>query len=249
MQRIKNIGKSILAGIYFPWLAPIAIKKINEIKNIPMRPKEAFLWTEEFIVGPKFRGLNINFKSSQVESEIVGLLSELEKNPPKIILEIGTATAGTLFMFTRVASDDALIISIDLPLGRYGAGYFKYRIPLLKSFAGENQKIELLRCDSHATETIEKLKKILNGRGIDFLFIDGDHSYDGVKSDFLNYKDFVKDGGIIAFHDIVENFKDASFGTQLFWKEIKNNYNYQEFIRENPEKNGCGIGLIKNIDL
>lgn len=38
-------------------------------------------------------------------------------------------------------------------------------------------------------------------RPIEFLWIDGDHSYDGAKTDFDFYSPFVVDGGLIAFHD------------------------------------------------
>ena len=40
------------------------------------------------------------------------------------------------------------------------------------------------------------------GEKLDFLFIDGDHSYDGVKADFEMYAPMVRPGGLIAFHDI-----------------------------------------------
>lgn len=36
---------------------------------------------------------------------------------------------------------------------------------------------------------------------IDLLFIDGDHSYEGVKDDWENFSPFVKKGGWIYFHD------------------------------------------------
>lgn len=36
---------------------------------------------------------------------------------------------------------------------------------------------------------------------IEFLWIDGDHSYAGAKEDFILWEPFVIDGGIIAFHD------------------------------------------------
>jgi len=36
---------------------------------------------------------------------------------------------------------------------------------------------------------------------IDMLFIDADHSYEGVKLDFDSWYPFVRKGGIIAFHD------------------------------------------------
>lgn len=38
-------------------------------------------------------------------------------------------------------------------------------------------------------------------RSIEFLWIDGDHSYQGAKADFDLYSPFMAEGGIIAFHD------------------------------------------------
>jgi predicted O-methyltransferase YrrM len=38
---------------------------------------------------------------------------------------------------------------------------------------------------------------------IRFLFIDGAHSYEGTKANFLSWEPFVKVGGVIAFHDSV----------------------------------------------
>ena len=245
MQKIKNVGKIILAKIYFSWLSKTALNKIKKERKKLLSPEEIYEWTKNFFFGIKIRGLNINFKPSQIKEEILGLASFLNKNKPKVVVEIGTATGGTLFVFASISDPEAQIISIDLPFGRYGAGYQKYRIPLLKTFATEKQKMELLRLDSHLPSTFNKLDEILNGKLIDFLFIDGDHSYEGVKQDFEMYRKLVRPGGFIAFHDIVDNDFDKSFGTQIFWKEIKNNFEYQEFIRLNPQKTGCGIGLIK----
>jgi len=39
---------------------------------------------------------------------------------------------------------------------------------------------------------------------IDVLFIDGDHSYEGCKGDIDAWQPFVKDGGVILFHDADE---------------------------------------------
>jgi len=36
---------------------------------------------------------------------------------------------------------------------------------------------------------------------IDFIFIDGDHSYNACKADIAAWTPFVKRGGVIAFHD------------------------------------------------
>jgi predicted O-methyltransferase YrrM len=45
----------------------------------------------------------------------------------------------------------------------------------------------------------------LTDKSFDLLFIDGDHSHDGVLSDFNIYKDLVKPGGYIVFDDYLDS--------------------------------------------
>lgn len=63
------------------------------------------------------------FTSYQITEEILELLKILAVRKPKVLLEIGTANGGTLFLFSRIASDDGVHISIDLPDGAFGGGY------------------------------------------------------------------------------------------------------------------------------
>ncbi len=163
---------------------------------------------------------------------------------PKVVLEIGTAYGGTLFLFSRVASKDATIVSIDLPGGRFGGGYHVWRLPLYKSFAVSAQRIHLLRGDSHKAETLEQLRAILDRKELDFLFIDGDHNYDGAKNDFEMYGSLVKRGGLVAFHDIVPGLREKVGGVPQFWKEIKDRYGGQEIV-ENWGQSWGGIGLLR----
>ena len=167
----------------------------------------------------------------------------MAKRKPKFILEIGTARGGTLFLFTRVSSPDALIISIDLPGGRFGGGYPEWRKTLYKSFAIHKQEIRLVREDSHALATLNMVKKILEGRKLDFLFIDGDHTYVGVKTDFEMYSKLVAKGGIIALHDIVPGPLQKVGGVPRFWNEIKHGFEYVELVK-NWKQGGKGIGVI-----
>jgi hypothetical protein len=44
---------------------------------------------------------------------------------------------------------------------------------------------------------------------IDFLFIDGDHSYEGVKLDFNLYSTILSDNGIIMIHDTDEKYEET----------------------------------------
>ena len=177
----------------------------------------------------------------QVRWEISELLKILEKHKPKVVLEIGTADGGTLFLWTRIADDDALVMSIDLPW-RSG-GYPPWRIPLYKAFARGKQRIHLIKADSHDPATFRKVKEILGGKKIDFLFMDGDDRYEGVKKDFETYAPLVRDGGIIAFHDIIIYPPERGVGVNRFWNEIKHNYRYIEIVEDWGEDWG-GIGVL-----
>ena len=117
------------------------------------------------------------------------------------------------------------------------------RIPLYKSFAEKEQKICLIRADSHDPRVLIKLKKILGDKLIDFLFIDGDHTYEGVKKDFEMYSPLVRDGGVVAFHDIVPGPHECVGGVPKFWREIKNNYVSLEIVKD-WNQGGFGIGVI-----
>lgn len=77
---------------------------------------------------------------------------------------------------------------------------------------------------------------------LDYLFIDGDHSYEGVKKDFELYSPLVRAGGVIVFHDIVPH-KGSDCKVDEFWQEIKQKFKFKEFI-EKPNQNMYGIGVI-----
>ena len=179
----------------------------------------------------------------QIQEEILELLRILDERKPKIIIEIGLGRGGTFFLFSRVASEDATLINIDLPGGKLGGGFPNWIVPLYKAFRLPKQKLHLIRADSHNQKTLEKLKAILNGRKIDFLFIDGDHTYRGVKKDFEMYSPLVKESGIIAFHDIVGYSPETGCEVSRFWEEIKEKYEHQEIVKDWAQS-WAGIGII-----
>lgn len=194
----------------------------------------------ELIYSPKWERF---FWIKQVKEEILALAKLVEKENPKYLLEIGTANGGSLFLFAKLAHPEATIISIDLPGGRYGGGYPKFKENFYSSFATAKQKIVLHRADSHNQQTYQQVKAMLKEHPLDFLFIDGDHTYQGVKTDFELYSPLVRKDGLIAFHDIAEHPKEWQVGVGEYWKEIKSAYNHQEFIN-NPKQGWAGIGVI-----
>lgn len=84
-----------------------------------------------------------------------------------------------------------------------------------------------------------KIKQEFEGCRFDLIFVDGDHSYGGVSSDYENFKDKCK---YMAFHDIL-GLRQCE-GVKQFWKEIKKEYEgrYWEFI---GGTNPSGIGVLK----
>lgn len=57
------------------------------------------------------------------------------------------------------------------------------------------------------------------------LFIDGDHSYEGTRDDFMSWAPYVVESGLIAFHD-VSTWK----GVTRFYKEIIQAENWKEVL-------------------
>ncbi len=178
----------------------------------------------------------------QVRSEIELLLETLRRRPPRTVLEIGTAWGGTLFLLTRAADDHALLVTLDR-----GGGVFGRLSPqaiLCRSFARGGQRIvPLVSVDSHDPRTLGRVRRALRGREVDFLFIDGDHSYEGVALDFEMYGPLVRSGGLVAFHDIVPGLPQHVGGVPEFWRSLRDGRQTEEIV-ESWEQGGYGIGLL-----
>lgn len=61
--------------------------------------------------------------------------------------------------------------------------------------------------NSRHHQTVNKIKEMIPQ--VDILFIDGDHSYDAVLEDFLNYKNLVLQGGYVIFDDYWDSVSSA----------------------------------------
>lgn len=176
----------------------------------------------------------------QVPSELQRFANIVASIHPKKVLEIGTFQGGTLCILARLSAPRATIISIDLPGGKFGGGQSKLRSLLYHTFSKSLQRMHLIRGNSHSEEVVARVRKIT--QSLDVLFIDGDHTYEGVKHDFASYSPLVRPGGIIAFHDVAEHPERAGGDVPRFWNEMKTSYRHEEII-ENREQ-GFGIGVL-----
>jgi hypothetical protein len=171
------------------------------------------------------------------------------QGPLNTVVEIGTAQGGTLGALCAMAEEDALIVSIDLPGGDFGGDgpdiYGQRNIDKMRSYAKKGQRVEFIQANSQTPETKRSLSEILNGRQIDLLFIDGDHSYEGVKKDFLLYSPLASK---VGFHDILPHSTEKRSQVDVFWNELKDDYDHREFTDLGYEwgwGRWGGIGVIE----
>jgi len=97
-----------------------------------------------------------------------------------------------------------------------------------KSNTSDFEKV-IVPIRGYSTDVIDQIAS--NVSSLDLLFIDGDHSYDGVKADWDTYKGLLTKGSIVVFHDIgwaegvqrvvkqdVEPFvKEVGFLPNMWW--------------------------------
>ncbi len=138
----------------------------------------------------------------QKRSELAAFLAVVLERPPQTVVEIGLGGGGMLWALCQAAAPDATIVSIDLPGGPYG-GHISETVvhDRLRAYAGENQTIHFIQASSFDPLTVETVRSLV--RSVDLLFIDGDHTYDGVAADYRLYAPLVTQGGMVAFHDIL----------------------------------------------
>jgi cephalosporin hydroxylase len=186
-----------------------------------------------------------HFRSNQKRTEICSLLEILASTRPRRVCEIGADRGGTLALISSVSAPDARILSLDISYSK--------RAATLNQLLCAPRQLTCIEGDSHHAATYERVKAWLDGDQLDFLFIDGDHSYEGVKSDYETYGPLVRTGGLIAFHDIVEDYR-TRFGqatvhdvgqVPAYWKELKSLVHGAEDIIEDAGQDGYGIGLLR----
>jgi cephalosporin hydroxylase len=164
----------------------------------------------------------------------VGELAEIlyrlaDEDPPvKTVVEIGAAWGGTLYAWRQLPAVPAV-----------------YAVTLTH-YADLGSMVHgatVLTGDSHDRVTVQRLKDQLGGRPVDALFIDGDHTYEGVRRDWEMYAPLVRAGGLTLFHDIV---CDGEPGVARFWAELRTEVEaggeqYTEIIAKAGKPLGFGI--------
>lgn len=221
--------------------ARAAIDQLRQLEGRFTTPQQRFDLPFAF----KGKGLFQKMAPRQNIDEIRRMYQKVCDLRPRRMLEIGTARGGSLYLWTQACADDAMILSVDLPGGEFGGGYPQAKRPFYESFARPNQTLRLLRADSHSPDTLKQVQAMLAGQPLDFLFIDGDHTYEGVKADFELYKALVRPGGLIGMHDILPRPDSPDIQVDRFWAEVKTRYGGEEIVGAAGTGRTIGIGVIQ----
>jgi cephalosporin hydroxylase len=121
----------------------------------------------------------------------------------------------------------------------------------VNKFKNEKSTFKYIQGNSQNKNIIEFVKN--NIKQIDILFIDGDHTKNGVYNDFYNYCDLVSSGGYIAFDDYLDHqFSPEVKGAvdEIVSKLDKNHYEVigsldYELLREHTDLKSSNIYLIR----
>lgn len=192
----------------------------------------------------------MHHQAAQKPGELRGLVQLVRDLQPRTVIEIGTMTGGTLAAWCACAAQDATIISIDLPGGRWGGeqvppGHEQH----LRMLAQPGQTLHLIRGDSHDPATRQQVLDIIDPATLDFLFIDGDHTHEGVTRDWQDYTPFVRPGGLVALHDILPHPRVPDCDVDQLWQRIRGRYReVWEFCVDGGERGygpWGGIGVIR----
>ena len=161
--------------------------------------------------------------------ELTFILSLLEKDD--LVVEIGCDAGGTSWAIKEMGVRRH--IGIDLPGEKYSSGL---------AWQGPADA-EMIWSDSHKPETKSQLCKLLDKETIDFLIIDGDHTYAGVSEDFRMYSQLCS--GLVIFHDICEHHELPEVQVHRFYadKVKQGSYPHVEYVSENDTTWG-GVGVL-----
>lgn len=128
-------------------------------------------------------------------------------------VEIGTFMGITAAELARALPADATLYCVDPYPG--GGEPLQQIARRQIARAGALSKVRMVRADS--TGAVASLPS-----QVDFFFVDGDHSYEGLANDWKIVKQLLRPGGIAAFHDVVPvpNSDVYSCGSIKFYNEV-----------------------------
>lgn len=166
----------------------------------------------------------------QKPAELQALIVLVARRHPQVVVEVGCDGGGTLYAWTQLAPT---VVGVDLPGGPFSSGQPR-----------TDHGATVIDGDSHDPATLAALRELLAGRPVDVLFLDGDHTYEGVTQDLAAYLPLVRPGGLAALHDICHHPGKPQVGVDRCWAEARRRHATVEIIHEPATWGGIGVVLV-----
>ena len=80
----------------------------------------------------------------------------------------------------------------------------------------DNLPDSITHLQNYSHDALPILQEILEDQYLSYIFVDGDHSYEGVKQDIINYFPLLASGGLMIFHDYLPPLNDRNRDAILF---------------------------------
>ena len=132
----------------------------------------------------------------------------------RLLVEVGVFQGVTTRLLRQAMDPSATLFGID-PFFKNRLGVCLYRIIAVREVESVSNGVVkwLEMTSSQALQT----DQLMGCSGFDFIFIDGDHSWEGIKADWEGFSVLIRSGGIIALHD--SRIRDGC-GSERFTNEV-----------------------------
>ena len=170
--------------------------------------------------------------------EIRQFFNILQLRQCKRMIEVGSYQGGSVLIFAGALLPNSDILLID-KCDRKNAEPKLRKV--MDHLRGEGFKVELFKGDS---ASLEAEAAALDMGTVDFLYIDGCHDTPMVVCDYLTYRKYVCEGGLIGFHDIRRPTRRAWVRLTAVWAQQGLRFDVigpDEWNRRRPWATGMGL--------
>jgi predicted O-methyltransferase YrrM len=141
----------------------------------------------------------------QTEWELEMMVKVCRAQRPVRILEVGAWEGGTLWHWLNSSAGTVVVVDDAMRNADLWQAWAYDAHTTLKLVQG--------RCENQ--DVVEQARKL---GPYDLVFVDADHAYHAVKTDWENYSTMLAPGGAFAFHDIIVR---PDYGVSILWEQIK----------------------------
>lgn len=131
----------------------------------------------------------------------------------KRLAEIGVFQGKTTGVLAAVMNPEGVYYAVDpYPGSRLTSIDYNFRIARREVDRYAVGRVEWIRCSGAEAPGDPRL----TDQQVDFLFIDGDHSYEGLRADWEAWREFVALGAIVGLHDTI----GGVFGCEDYMRDV-----------------------------